>query len=229
VAKSIDDQQITTAMTHIDPDDQALLHALELDWRRMCGNAMTPTHVGLAPVKLDAALPHAFVLRRIEPGMARFRIAGQRLHDLLHMDPRGMSFGAFFTEAARDTALELLDAAFTLPAILAIPLIAPRRFGLAPVRGTALLLPMRDAAGDVTRMLGALVTSGSVPRRGVRFDIDHDVAMRCEELTGHFPDRRTGSRALSAASDQTATTPQTPSSARTAPASGLRLVVDNTR
>jgi len=69
------------AMTHLAPDDCKLLSILEQDWRRMSGtDALGDT---LDQRQLDAALPHAFVLRRVGPGTARFRVAGQRLHTLL--------------------------------------------------------------------------------------------------------------------------------------------------
>ena len=202
------------AMTHLAPDDCLILKTLEQDWRRMSGNDVQPIAASLDPKHLDSALPHAFVLRRVGPGTARFRVAGQRLHDLLRMDPRGMPFSAFFTDKSRETAMEMLEAAFTLPAIVAMPLTAPRGFGRKPVRATALLLPMRDSDGEMTRMLGAIVTSGDVSKKVHQFDIDHTVEMRCETLDGHFPDRRSGARSKPAYD--------------AAPARGhLRLVVDN--
>jgi len=158
----------------------------------------------------------AFVLRRVGPGTARFRVAGQRLHQLLRMDPRGMPFSAFFSAKSRETAMEMLEAAFTLPAIVAIPLTAPRGFGRKPLRATALMLPMRDSEGEMTRMLGAIVTNGDVTKKVHQFDVDHTIEMRCETLEGNFPDRRTGPR-----SRPTETEPQTPKRGH------LRLVVDN--
>ena len=201
------------AMTHLASEDCEILKTLEQDWRRMSGRGVDI----LDPKLLDAALPHAFVLRRVGPGTARFRVAGQRLHSLLRMDPRGMPFSAFFSDKSRETAMEMLEAAFTLPAIVAIPLTAPRGFGRKPIRATALLLPMRDSDGEMTRMLGAIVTSGDVPKRINQFDVDHSVEMRCETLDGEFPDRRTGPRSFDKQEE-------TPAPSRT----HLRLVVDNT-
>ena len=178
------------AMTHLAAEDCQILKTLEQDWRRMSGDSGEM----LDPKLLDAALPHAFVLRRVGPGTARFRVAGQRLHDLLRMDPRGMPFSAFFSDKSRETAMEMLEAAFTLPAIVAMPLTAPRGFGRKPMRATALMLPMRDADGDMTRMLGAIVTSGDIAKKVHQFDVDHTVETRCETLEGEFPDRRTGPR-----------------------------------
>ena len=225
------------AMTHVDAPARDLLRSLELDWRRMCGNQMTPTHVGLDPLALDDALPYAFVLRRVGPGQARFRIAGQKLHEMLRMDPRGLSFGTVFTETARDTLMELVEAAYTLPAIIAVPLEAQGGFGRKPVTATVLLLPMRDAQGEITRILGAIVPSGPLPRRALRFGIAHHVAMRCDPLDGFYPDRRSGSRRPAPLPEtpapQPAATPHlAPQRAPQPAAAGrpaLRLVVDNTR
>jgi len=154
------------AMTHLDPEECQILKTLEQDWRRMSGKSGEM----IDPNLLDAALPHAFVLRRVGPGTARF----------------------------------------------AIPLTAPRGFGRKPLRATALMLPMRDSEGEMTRMLGAIVTNGDVTKKVHQFDVDHTIEMRCETLEGNFPDRRTGPR-----SRPTETEPQTPKRGH------LRLVVDN--
>lgn len=206
------------AMTHLAPDECQILKTLEQDWRRMSGNETQAKPGIIDPNQLDAALPHAFVLRRVGPGTARFRVAGQQLHSLLRMDPRGMPFSAFFTEKSRETAMEMLEAAFTLPAIVAMPLTASRGFGRKPVRATALMLPMRDSDGNMSRMLGAIVTSPDAPKKVHQFDIDHSVEMRCETLSGSYPDRRKGPRIWDG------------TDAPTTPTRGhLRLVVDNAR
>lgn len=208
------------AMTHLAAEECKILRVLEADWRRMSGNPMGQDPGFGHQRDLDAALPHAFVLRRVGPGVARFRVAGQKLHHLIRMDPRGMPFSAFFNEGSRETVMEMVEAAFTLPAIAAIPLTAKPGFGRKPVRATALLMPMRDSDGDLTRMMGAIVASNPIPRKTHQFDVDHTVEMRCETLDGAFPDRRTGPR--------TWTQQPTPSKITKLPQRAhLRLVVDN--
>ena len=191
--------------------ERAILRLLEEDWRQMCSGQDVPAHAQLDPHALHDALPHAFLLHRTAPGAVRIRVAGQRLHDLLRMDPRGMSFGSFFTAAARDAAMALVDSAFDGPAVVGLPLTAARGLGRRPLPGELLLLPMVDAQGQVTRMMGALVTAGPLANRAHRFDIAGDAVLRHDSMTLPFAERR-GHRAR----------PVRP----TGPT--LRLVVDNT-
>ena len=219
----------------LDPEDQAILRVLEHDWRRLCGLDVAVAHDAVNPVQMDRALPHAYILHRVAPGVARFRVAGQRVHDAMRLDPRGMSFTALFAERQRDTVMALLDHAFEAPAVLGLPLVAPRGLGRKPVRAEALLLPMRDAQGNLTRMMGALVASGPLPQRALRFEIARDQTIRCDTLAPGFADRRARRGRQPEPSQRAAllTTPPAPSlAAATAAAErgrpALTLVVDNT-
>lgn len=194
-------------------EGQAILNAIEQDWRRMCGNRANPAPLGPDPFRMDLALPHTFILQRTAPGAARVRVAGQKLHEMIQMDPRGMSFGAFFTEGAQDTALELVEACLTLPAIIRMPLHSARGFGRKPLRAEALLLPLRDAMGGLNRVMGVIVSETPLRMKAHRWDIDPGRALICIAQDGAFPDRRQGPRSTMPAAVQQP---------------GLRLVVDNT-
>ena len=190
--------------------ERAVLRLLEEDWRQICSGDVVPAHAQLDPHALHDALPHAFLLHRTAPGAVRIRVAGQRLHDLLRMDPRGMSFGSFFTAAARDTVMDIVDTAFDGPAIVGLPLTAARGLGRKPMPAELLLLPMMDAQGQVTRMMGALVAAGPLNSRTYRFDIAGDAVLRHDSLNLPFAERR-GPRARPVPAER----PK------------LRLVVDN--
>ena len=213
------------------PEDQAILRVLEHDWRRLCGLDVAVAYDAMDPVQMDRALPHAFILHRVAPGVARFRVAGQRLHDMMRLDPRGMSFTALFADTKRDMVMALLDHAFSTPAVLGLPLVAPRGLGRKPVRAEVLLLPMRDAQGELTRMMGAVVASGPLPHRALRFEIATDQSIRCDPLAPGFADRRARRGQAPAAPDRAAFI-ASPSSRTIATTSqerpALRLVVDNT-
>mgnify|MGYP005985892297 CR=1 FL=1 len=189
--------------------EQVILRVLEQDWRHMCNGTLVPSHAQLDPRALNDALPYAFLLHRTAPDSIRVRVAGQRLHDMLRLDPRGMSFGSFFTDGARDTVMALVGTAFDGPAIVGVPLTASRGLGRKPLQAELLLLPMRDSEGVVTRMMGALVSAGP-HSRALRFDIARDAVLRHDPLNLGFADRRTNRR-------------------RPLPAGrpNLRLVVDN--
>ena len=194
--------------------EQDILRTLEQDW---CTITLRDTPVRFDPAQMDAALPYAFMLERTAPCAIRTRVAGQKLHDMLRMDPRGMSFGSFFTEEARDVAIRLAETAFTTPAIVGIPLTAARGLGRRPLRAKVLLLPLRDVEGRNSRMMGALVVSGPIGHRGLRFDIAKDEPVRCDEQQVRMVERRSfRAKPLPPTREQIAANP------------GLRLVVDNT-
>ena len=172
----------------------SVLCALERDWRELCGNELRPTFSGLDPLKMEDTLPFAFILKRTGPGASRLRVAGQRVHDLFYEDLAGRNFATLFEEKSSETATELMEAAFTLPAVTSFSVLAKRSLGRRPVRGQVILLPMRDPKGDISRMLGAVVTDGTPCPHPLRFEIDHTQPIRCDEQDGFFPDRRERSR-----------------------------------
>ena len=171
-----------------------IISSLEQEWREMCGNELRPSHAGLDPLKMEDTLPFAFVLKRTGPGASRLRVAGQKIHDLFFEDLAGRNFASLFGPASAETAAELMEAAFTLPAITSFSVVAKRSLGRRPVRGQIILLPMRDQQGEVSRILGAVVTDGTACPHPLRFEIDHTQPIRCDEQTGSYPDRRARSR-----------------------------------
>ena len=183
-------QESVIGTSRLPETEQGILRLLEADWRQMCSGQIVPAHAQLDPHALHNALPHAFLLQRTAPGAVRIRVAGQRLHDLLRMDPRGMSFGSFFTENAQDTVMDIVETAFDGPALVGLPLTASRGLGRKPMQAELLLLPMMDAAGQVTRMMGALVAAGPLNYRAYRFDIANDAVLRHDRLNLPFAERR---------------------------------------
>lgn len=146
----------------------ALLTGFEAYWRRISRLEPVPDRVDVSADGLDAALPHAFILERVAPGVARIRVAGQALSDLARVEPRGMPISALFEARARDLLAERLEAVFRGPAILGVPLrvAAGRGTRLARGRGAGqmLCLPLRGPTGVIDRIMGALVLDGPLPR-----------------------------------------------------------------
>lgn len=183
-----------------------VLETLERDWRAMCGNQNYALQSRLNPLEMTLALPYAFVLGREAPGQGKMRVAGRSLHELIGSDPRGRDLSSLFTDGDQETAGELIEAAFTLPAVVEIPLQLKRRFVRKPMYGALILLPMHGASGSINRLLGA-VSFGGNPT-GISLSMNHDISIRCDMQEGNFPDRRMLRRPKKAAPD-------------------LRLVVDN--
>ena len=159
-----------------------ILQSLEAYWQALRHASQIPSRNDIQPRQIDDALPHTFILQRIAPGIARMRVAGQQLHDLLKMDARGMPIGTFFTPEARDELTQLVETAFTEPAIIALPLYAPGNIVRTPLTGTMLMLPLRDDNGQTSRILGAIVTEGNRGNRARKFGIAKDIPTRHETL-----------------------------------------------
>ncbi|WP_108814215.1 PAS domain-containing protein [Loktanella sp. Alg231-35] len=162
--------------------DTAVLQSLEDYWQTLRHADRLPARSDIAPDQIDQVLPHAFILQRVAPGTARFRVAGQRLHDLLRIDARGMPFSTLFAPQAHDQLQELVEAAFMDPAIVALPLRSESGLLRPEINGTMLLLPMRDQHNDTSRILGAIVTEPVTGTRPQRFLIAQDRPMRRENL-----------------------------------------------
>lgn len=132
------------------------LDELERYWRGLSQKGQLPCRTEIDPARIDHALPHAFVLEKIAPGIGRMRVAGQALCDLLGMEVRGMPLSAFFGPQARTELDGWLRQLWSGPALVDLPVAVPRTLGHSRLPGRLLLLPLADEAGAVTRALGGL-------------------------------------------------------------------------
>lgn len=188
-----DVETLNARLNRLNAQQREILHALENDWRRMSGNALSRPIGGMDPTQMQAALPYTFLLTRAAPGIGRIRVAGQRLHEMIGMDPRGMPLGTFFTEGTRETIGELFETCLTMPAIVSVPLTIKRMIG-ADQPAEVLMLPMHDAEGKMTRVLGGIVAPHRWVGRGGRLELAKGVQIRCDMLDGMYPDRRRSAR-----------------------------------
>jgi hypothetical protein len=159
-----------------------ILTSLERYWRSLRHARHIPVRNDLNPSKIDHALPYAFILQRVAPGTARFRVAGQRVHDMIKMDARGMPFSTLFHPECRDDIASLIETAFGEPAIMGLPLVSAGAFMRPKLHGAMLLLPMQDDAGETNRLLGAFVTPDVAQTRPRRFEINTGEKLRHESL-----------------------------------------------
>lgn len=159
-----------------------ILTSLEQYWRTLRHARHIPARNHLNPSKIDHALPHAFILQRVAPGTARFRVAGQRIFEMLKMDARGMPFSTLFHPEAHEKIADLIEIAFAEPAILGLPLVSQSTLTRPKMHGAMLLLPMQDDAGQTTRLLGAFVTPDAAQSRPRRFGINSEIQIRHDSL-----------------------------------------------
>lgn len=145
-------------------------------WEALRGGRAAPYRSEVDPRGIERSLDRAFVLERIAPRVARFRLAGMHLNDLMGMEVRGMPFTTLFTPAARQDIGFLLESVFAGPCTADLTLAGEGGFGKPPLTGRMVLLPLRSDLGDVSRILGCLVADGAIGRAPRRFDLCESLA-----------------------------------------------------
>ena len=155
--------------------------------RRQSGRNL-PRRADIDPRGLEGALTCAFIAERIAPGMARFRLAGMHLADLMGMDVRGMPVSSLFELDARPRLAEVLGKVFTMPGIAELWISSPQGLGRQPLSGRMLLLPI-EGEGEAPLVLGCLAAEGSIGRSPRRLMIDR-VATEALDLVPAGTSRR---------------------------------------
>ncbi|MEI4262430.1 PAS domain-containing protein [Roseovarius sp. D0-M9] len=164
----------------------AALSEFERYWGDMRKGALVPRRSDIDPRGIEPLLANAFITERIAPGLARLRIAGGHLTDLMGMEVRGMPISAFIEPGSRDALANHLVYLFDQPATLRLTLSSPARPGAPALQGTLLMMPLRSDLGDISRALGCLVSTGKIGRGPRRFEITHSVLTPLD--SGTVPD-----------------------------------------
>jgi hypothetical protein len=162
---------------------QPVMGVVEDYWDSLRDGRPIPRRDELDPQEMTGALARAFVIERVAPGLARFRVAGSHLSDLLGMDVRGMPISAMFEPHARGRLAEALETAFAVPAVVRAGLTCRAAIGRPGLTGGMVLLPLATRAGDVCELLGALSMSGRIGRPPRRPEI-RGLARRRIDMSG---------------------------------------------
>ncbi|MDZ4094974.1 MAG: PAS domain-containing protein, partial [Paracoccaceae bacterium] len=117
------------------PLRHAMVHQVRAYWEGLRRGPVLPRRADIDPRGIEGALEGAFILDRIAPGMARFRLAGMGLVELMGMEVRGMPLSAMFDPMGRSRLAEGLEQVFTTPAILDLHLEAERGIGRPALSG----------------------------------------------------------------------------------------------
>ena len=144
----------------------------EAYWAALRDGFGVPRRSQINPRGLENILEYAFIVERIAPGIARFRLAGHHLSDLAGMEVRGMPMTAFFTPSARGRIGAVLEHMFDAPAVAELTLTSEAKRCHPMVDARMILLPLENDHGEVTRALGVLIADGPLPQNGLRFDLD---------------------------------------------------------
>jgi hypothetical protein len=152
-------------------DGSADLAAFEAYWAAQCPEGDIPRRSQIDPRGISALLSNAFVCERIAPGMARLRIAGMHLSDVLGMDVRAMPLSCLIAPGDRTRFSDAVVDLFDRPARVDVTLEAEGGLGRPALTGRMLMLPLRSDLGDISRALGCLVTQGPIGRTPRRFKV----------------------------------------------------------
>ena len=147
------------------------LKQAEAYWSSLRNGVDIPRRSDIDPRGIENLLEYAFIIERVAPGVARFRLAGQHLSALMGMDVRGMPLTAFFTPQARAHVGAMLENMFEKPAVVELEMKGEARRRRPSYEAKMLLLPLRSDTGEVTRALGVLVSDGPVSTVPARFDV----------------------------------------------------------
>jgi hypothetical protein len=150
---------------------QAALSALEAHWRVLRRTGGLPRRAEIDPRAIEEALEFAFLAERVAPGVARLRLAGMHLGELMGMEVRGLPLSALFEPGAREALKAATELAWRTGAPVAAPLAAARGLGRPALSGRLLLLPLAPEAGTEPRLLGGLALDGAIGRAPRRLQL----------------------------------------------------------
>jgi hypothetical protein len=148
-----------------------LIEEVRAYWEALRADGAIPLRAQVDPRGIERALEHTMILERIAPGIARVRLAGMALADLMAMEVRGMPLSALFAPQARARLAERLEPVFDGPAALEVAVAGEPGFGRPPLSGVMLVLPLRSNAGRVDRALACMAMEGAIGRTPRRLDI----------------------------------------------------------
>lgn len=148
-----------------------ILMELRNYWQSLRQGRAIPSRADIDPRGIHRLLDHAFILERIAPGAARFRLAGRHLIDLMGMEVRGMPLCSLMNPSSRGRLSDVLESVFKAPQIAELRLEAKADYARPALIGRMLLLPLKSDLGDVTRALGCLVSEGEAGVAPRRFDM----------------------------------------------------------
>ncbi|MGR3484657.1 MAG: PAS domain-containing protein [Paracoccaceae bacterium] len=158
-------------------------------WSALRGTRDAPLLTEVVPARMDAALPHAYLARRVGARTARLRLAGAALRDAMGFDPVGMTVDAFLVPEARPAFAMILRRAFDEVAAVRIALI---RAGGEADAACMLVLPLREGVGGTgpaPLAIGVIdAARASVPSRFRLDPVERPVVLRAESA----PRARTG-------------------------------------
>ena len=197
-------------------------------WEGLRDGRLMPTRGEIDPRGLENALEFAMMMELVAPGIARIRVAGMHLSDLLGMEVRGMPLTAFIEPASRAKLTETLDRVVNRPQVADIKLSSSGGVGRPSMAARLYLAPLSSYGHGNPRILACLQSKGSIGRVPRRFAIDDVHTRRIVAAAGQASEVKPAPRPLQSQPEFSepvvAFSPAPKQDAKTSERSYLRLV-----
>ena len=144
-------------------------------WTELRRDGATPKRRDVDSRALSDLLPHVFLAELVTPRVARLRICGHRIEDILGMDMRGMPLSVLFQGTARNDIAEALEQV-QMGARVILSVESQTGFGQPKITATVALMPLADEVGRITRIMGVIERQGEIGRAPRRFALAKPVA-----------------------------------------------------
>lgn len=156
-------------------------------WEGLRMGTHLPRRDQLDPRGIAGALMQVLMLEQVAQGMARIRLGGSMLNDLMGMEVRGMPLSALFDPMARAVLERVLAQVFTGSVAATLVLEAERGLGRPSLSGRMLLLPMLGEGGRPDLALGCVALEGGIGRTPRRFHIAHVLTEALQHVGAAVP------------------------------------------
>ncbi|MGH1368925.1 MAG: PAS domain-containing protein [Maritimibacter sp.] len=140
-------------------------------WEGLRNGRLMPARSEVDPRGISGELEFAFILEKVAPGLARIRLGGMHLNDLMSMEVRGMPITAMFLPESRRQMQQILESVLESPAIVRLTLESDSGLTRPKLDAQMILMPLKDEEGRPTRILGAIQAKGTIGRGPRRFNI----------------------------------------------------------
>ncbi len=152
-------------------------------WESLRAGRIAPVRSEIDPRMIKSALKHTFILELDPIGGIRFRLAGDKVCAVMGMELRGMPASTLIDIPDRQKFEQTLHSIVRSPEIIEYRLAAGRE---SRFEGSArmLLLPMQDADGKITRVLGGLSMRTQLFDPPLRFEVVEKMTTRIVACAG---------------------------------------------
>jgi hypothetical protein len=156
-------------------------------WDALRDDQDLPRREQINPRGMAGALHQVFMVELVAPGVARFRLAGMEISDLMGMEVRGMPLSALFDPAARADLAALIEKVAMSRMIVELDLEAERSLGRPALRARLILLPLKGTDGEADLILGCLACDGQIGRAPRRFVISRAIEIAGDDKKSKAP------------------------------------------